>query len=76
ALGKIASAEALQALHKLHAVGGVKGHAAAHALLQSAQELTKQGKTTEAKAILGQLSNPSELRHVRHGASLALKRIG
>jgi hypothetical protein len=75
ALGKISTGEAVAALRKLHAAGEAKG-SAAHALLQSAQELTKQGKTADAKGILAQLVGPSDPPHIRRGASLALKQLG
>jgi HEAT repeat protein len=73
ALGKIATSEAVGVLSRLHRdAQGKPRAAAAHALLESAQELGVRGKATEARAILEQLGT-SDIPHIRRGARIALR---
>jgi len=69
-LGQIASPVAIEALTKLHT--GARRTQAAHALLQSGQELALRGKTAEARAVFQRLTGDSEAPQIRRGASLAL----
>jgi HEAT repeat protein len=75
ALGKIASPSAIQALTRLHSEGG-RNTAAAHALLQSGQELAARGKAAEARSVYQILTASSEAPHIRRGASLGLSSRG
>jgi HEAT repeat protein len=73
ALGKIASADAIRTLAKLHAEGqDARRVAAAHALLQGAQELAARGNAAEARGVYQQLTGNSEAPWIRRGALLAL----
>lgn len=76
ALGKIASKDGTDALGKLHRGADATRRAnAAHALLQSGQELEKRGERNAAQDVYRQLSAASEIVVVRRGALLGLQRL-
>lgn len=70
-LGKIASPSAIRELIQQHS-DGERRTAAAHALLQCAQELAAHGKVAEAKSVLERLTTGSDAPHIRRGALLGL----
>jgi len=75
ALGKIASPEAVAALEKLRKTADAKkSELAAHALLQSAQQLSKRGDKKNAARIYSSLNHPDTPTHIRRGASIAQRR--
>ncbi len=75
ALGKIATAEAVQALSALQAEKNSRASSAAHALLQSAQELAKRGNRDAAGRVYAHLKNSTDVPHIRRGAELALRKF-
>jgi HEAT repeat protein len=77
ALGRIASTDAVASLRKLLAGGNqAKRHAAAAALLQAAQRLVGQRKTTDAAAIYKQLAAARVPDHIRRGAFIGSSKLG
>ena len=77
ALGRLASGDAVAALRKLLTGGDqAKRHAAAAALLQTAQRLVDQRKTTDAAAIYKQLAAARVPDHIRRGAFIGRSRLG
>jgi len=77
ALGRLASADAVASLRKLLAGGDrTKRHAAAAALLQAAQRLAVQRKTTDAATIYKQLAAARVPDHIRRGAFIGRSRLG
>jgi HEAT repeat protein len=76
ALGKIASPEGVRTLSKLHSgPQGERRVLAAHALLQSGQELSRRGEIQNAKNVYQSLTGASEAPHIRRGASIALGQL-
>lgn len=74
ALGKIASPDGVSALSKMHeGRNAVRRTSAAHALLQSGQELAKRKDTDAARNVYRQLTGSSAEAHIRRGALLALQ---
>jgi HEAT repeat protein len=77
ALGKMATLQAIQTLKELHAGKiPVRQTASAHALLQAGQELAARGDLPAARAVLEQLTLPTDPPQVRRGALLQRLRLG